>query len=816
MGAIANEKFQPSKGLSWCPCPWQPKYCERGILCQSIAIAFIHSIIRRGWWLILLVMLGGAGWLATSIPNLAISANTDSFLEEDDPGITTYYEAREEWGTDEFALFCVTADDWFTSEGMARLREIEADLQAVPYVASTMSILDVPLLRQKPNEKPRLLNFKKSMVDLRGEGVDYEEAGVELRNHEIASGNLISADGRSMNIAAYLDWSKTDGKLIPSINVRREKMVDGVRVLAEKWGKKLPEPVRISGIPLIHRVLYENIRHDLIVFSIAALALFSLALLVTYRQARFVIIPIVCCLLPTVGMLGAMSMLGIPISLVTSNMPVLLFVLMLPYNVYFIERYRERRAFHSGENGLTSTLFSLRAIAVPCAFSCATTLAGFVALSRSKIIPIGDFGEKMMIGMLVGIAVVFLFLAATMGRLRGSRVEPSVTGTARPTSGFLRVLERVTLARPAWVVMIGILILLGSIDGARRISAESKFTSYFWPSSEVYQGLEYIDQNVGGTTWIEVLLTSKEEKAGFFKSREGIAALEVVEAYFEDVPETGNILSLNSLRKEMRKTFKSEWFPLMGDAAMLSLINLANSELISQTTNSKFTTTRATIRMKETAPTLKRNAILAGLRKHLADHSAAYENIEVEITGIFPVYADMLTQLLEGQKHSVIWVPVAVYLMLILLFRSPVLALIVLIPQALPAIVLLGIMGWTGIPLDLVTVMVAAIAIGVGIDAAIQYTMRFREELEVTGDHREAISRTHTTIGRAIWKATSIIVAGFAILMLSRFFPTFWFGIFTAAAMLLSQLATLTMLPSLFLLTKYPRRRSREKVATAS
>jgi uncharacterized protein len=148
-----------------------------------------------------------------------------------------------------------------------------------------------------------------------------------------------------------------------------------------------------------------------------------------------------------------------------------------------------------------------------------------------------------------------------------------------------------------------------------------------------------------------------------------------------------------------------------------------------------------------------------------------------------------------------------VFVMLLVLFRSPVLAVLVLVPQALPAAVVLGVMGWCGIPLDLVTVMIASIAIGVGIDAAIQYTMRFRQEVDAGRDHREALRRAHETVGRAIWIATSIIIAGFSILVLSNFFPSVWFGLFTALAMLIGQLATLTMLPSLFLLTGYPRRR---------
>ena len=780
----------------------------RGNSWQDSAIRAYRAIIEKGWGVILVVLIGGAVYMGAAIPKLKINASIDAFMEEDAPEVTTYYEAREDWGTDEFAIVCVSADDWFTPAGVERLRAIEADVKAVPFVASTMSILDVPLLRQEPEQKPNLLKPTEGMTDLRAADVNVVAAGKELATHEIAQRNLISVDGKNLNILAYLDWSKVDGKMIPEIDVRRERLVDGVRALALKWDGELSQPVRLSGVPLIQRALVENIRHDLAIFGVAALGLFILAFLVIYRRLRFVVIPVLCCLLPAVGVLGAMARFDIPIALVTSNMPVLLFVLMLPYNVYFIERYRERRALHPDEDGMTSTMSALGAIAVPCLFSCATTLAGFVALSTSKIIPIRDFGETMTVGIAVGFVIVFLFIPSAMRRLKGTNA--GLKGRARgdnligPSTGLVHVLERATLARPRVVVATCAVVLVVAVFGARRISAENKFTSYFWPSSEVYKGFEFIDQEVGGTTWIEVVLSSK--RAGYFKTPEGIRALEVVEEYFEEIPETGNILSLNSLRKEMRKTFKKEWFPLLGDGMLLSMINLGAPELVSLTTDSKFTTSRATIRMKETAPTLHRNRILNGLDAHLAEHEDVFAGLKKNITGVFPVYADMLTQLLEGQKQSIVVVPLAVYLMLLVLFRSPILALIVLLPQALPATVLLGIMGWAGIPLDLVTVMIASIAIGVGIDAAIQYTMRFREELGEGIDHRTAVSRAHATIGRAIWRATSIIVAGFGILVLSRFFPTFWFGVFTAAAMLLSQLATLTVLPSLFLLSGYPKR----------
>ncbi|NNC88275.1 MAG: MMPL family transporter [Akkermansiaceae bacterium] len=771
-------------------------------------------MVDRGWWVILLLLVGGAVILASFLPQLDINANTDAFLEEEGEAIATYYEAREEWGTDEFAILCVTADDWFSPAGIARLKELEADLKQVPFAESTMSILDIPLLRQDPGRKPNLLRLAAGTTTLRDAGVNLPAARAELEDHELAVGNLISADGRSLNLLAYLSYEKNAaGEYVPGINERRTRMVDGVRALTAKWNERLPEPVRVSGVPHITVNLFESMRHDLIVFGIASLLLFTLAFAVVYRKPRFVIVPIVCCLLPAVIMIGGMAFLGIPLGFVTSNMPLLVFVLMLPYNVYFIERYRERRARHPDEDGFASTLQALRTIAVPCFFSCITTLAGFGALAISPIIPIRDFGRSMTIGMVVGFGVVFLFIPAAFRRLRGSRETARRSGGYRRATGLVRLAERITLARPALVAAVSAAILALSIAGAFRISAENKFTGYFWPGSEVYEGLEFIDQEMGGTTWIEILLSSETD--GYFRSRAGLDAIAAVEDYFEGVPETGNIFSLARLRDEMRKAFPKERLSLLGDAVLLRMVQASSPDLVKLTSDPQFRTGRVTVRMKETAPTLHRGRILAGLQRHIADHPAAFDGLEISVTGVFPVYAELLSQLLEGQRQSLLAVPVAVYVILLFLFRSPVLSLLVLLSQALPAAVLLGVMGWAGIPLDLVTVMIASIAIGVGIDAAIQYTMRFRRELAALVERpsppgaaearREALRRSHATIGRAIWIATSIIIAGFAILVLSDFFPSVWFGLFTALAMLISQLATLTMLPALFLLTGYPR-----------
>lgn len=769
-------------------------------------MAKVRTAVERLWWLILLLLLGTTALFGLALPRLDINANTDAFIEEESEGVSTYYEVREEWGTDEFAVMCVTADDWFTPVGIERLKQIEADLAAVDFVDGTMSILDVPLLRQEPDKKPTLAFLFGGMKDLGGRGVDLQRAAEEHADHQLTVDNLISADGRSVNVLAYLDWSKVDGKVIPPINTRRTELVRGVREVAAKWSERLDEPVRLSGIPIIQITMFENMRRDMIVFGVASLLLFTASFAFAYRRVRFVILPLACCLIPPVAILGAMAWFGISVGFVTANMPLLLFVLLLPYSVYFVERYRERRAHHPGEDGLASSLQALRKIFVPCFFSVATTLAGFASLGASRIIPIGDFGASMTVGIAVGFVVFFLFMAAASRPLPALQFDRGHAVDEQRTPRLVRFFERLSLNHPRTVVTVGLVVLAGSVAGALRMNAESRVAGYFWPHSEIYQGLEFIDQEMGGTTWLELVLTSEE--GGYFKTDEGLAAMETVEAYFDEIPATGNIMSLVRLRNEMRKVFRPEWFPELSDSALLRTVSLGASDLVRQTTNREFTQTRITVRIQETAPGLNRQAVLDGLQAHLADHAAKLDEVNIEVTGIFPVYNQMLQQLMVGQKESIVMVTVAVFLMLLLLFRSPVMALLVLLPQALPAAVVLGVMGWVGIPLDLVTVMIAAIAVGVGIDAAIQYAMRFRLEVEATGDHREALRRAHETIGRAIWIATSIIIAGFSILVLSSFFPMVWFGLFTALAMLIGQLATLTVLPSLFLMTGYPRRRA--------
>ncbi len=792
-----------------------------------------RQLLERGWLAIVLVFAAALAALGMYLPRVTVDASTNILLDEHDPDLTYYSRSRRMFPSDdEFAIVCCRRDDWFTQDSLAILRGIQADLEAAPHVKKVLSLYSVPLLRQSPFPVPTRIDAK---------NVDLAKAKDELTHHAVAKGTFISEDGRDAVLLAYLDQppeyqrldrertalieAKDDAGVAATdaayeeacvgLRARRREMVVGVRAVAAKWSAQTDGPIHLSGLPIINLSLIEFVSHDVDWFGVASFALFTLAFAAIYRRARWTVLPIVSCVVPVVLVLGAMAALGLKLTVITANLPLLLFVIMLPYTVYFIERYRERRARGGRESHLDSTVGAAADIWLPCLYSCTTTMAGFASLMTSGVKPVWWFGLMMTIGLAVGIASAFLFLPAAalpFGALEDPRAKP-----VPEPAGFVRMLERLVLRAPFPVVLSGLVLIVVAAWGCARITVENKFIDYFWPRTEIYQGLEYIDRHMGGTTPFDVVLTSKEP--GFFRTPKGVDAIRSASEYLGKVPEVGSLTSLATLLDEARKA------KALSTMTVEALSKFKSVEpLLLDLATPDFSTVRVSVRFRETAPTLHRKTILEGLRRDLAGRPELAD-LSPRPTGVFLLYANMLDSLLRSQKDTFAMVVFAIYLMLVALFatvdlrarkagrrvpggvlHSVALSCIVLLPQVLPAVVVLGVMGWAGIPLDLITVTIAAIAMGVGVDSAIQYTVRYRIELDATGDDRRAaVTRSHATIGRSIWIATSIMVAGFIVLALSDFVPTVMFGLFNALAMLMGQFGALTVLPALFLLTGLPR-----------
>ncbi|MCE9582722.1 MAG: MMPL family transporter [Planctomycetes bacterium] len=786
-----------------------------------------QRVLERGWWAILAIALAGAVWSGLLLPDFRVEFGTDVLLNESDPDLAFYNQTRGEWGDDEYLLACAHREEgWFTKDGLELLCGFARDLKGIPFARSIDAITTVPLLRNSPAgilNRPRLADEKGFL----NPKIDLEKAREELLQHTQALGNIVSADGKDISIVVYLDAPpevlaldkerrallgkpgdaaarKRLKEIAPEyekakleMSRRRTDLVQAARQVSARWEGRIGK-VRLSGLPIINVGLLEHIRSDISNFGVLALGVFSLAFLVIYRKLRWLVLPMICCMLPVAFMLATMAAKNQAMTIVTSNMPVLLFVLMLPYSVYFIERTNERRRLFPTESAATTAARAAAEIWSPCLYSVLATMVGTAAHIGSGIFPVKTFGIMMTFGTGLGLAVVMLLLPASTAVIR-PLVHPPID-PSHTRRGILRPITGLVLHAPVPVVLFSLAIFGASILFALRIKVETKFIDYFWPRSEVYQGLDYIDNHLGGTTPIEVFLRS--DKPGYFRSAEGLEALAAVAKYFNEQPATGNVRSLKTLVDEVRKAMPKQKLEKVADM----VANLAPDQY-SPLCNKDATQARVLVRVRETSPLLNRAKLISGLRERLESLKAGpLKGIETQVTGVCLLYSNMLNGLIKTMQETFAIALVSIWFMLLFLFRSPIMATIVLLPQILPVFLVLGVMGLTGIPLDMVTVIIASVAMGIGIDAAIQYAFRFRTELAACGgDIPEAVRRSHATIGRAILIATSIVFAGFCMLMLSHFVPTFYFGMFTGLAILMGLFASLTTLPAMFVLFNYPR-----------
>jgi uncharacterized protein len=793
-----------------------------------------QQFLVKGRIPILLAFIAAGGFSAWLLRGFGVEAGTDVLLDQADQELAFYNQSRADWGTDEYVIVCCRRNQgWINAESLALLADFQKKLAAAPHAKRLLSITGVPLLRNVPAS----FGFPTAVLFLDKEGnpnpgVNLDKARAEILQHTQARGNLIAGEnGEDLSILVYLDVPEDVGLLEPERNRllggpqtpesarrlaeiegpyqaaiqennrRRTALVEALRALAAEIRPKLDEPVRMSGMPIINIVLREHIKADISTFGVVSFAVFTLTFLAIYRRPRWVAFPILSCILPVVMMLALMVVMGKKVTVITSNMPVLLFVLTLPYTVYLIERYLERRAVNPSEAPDETATRAPMEIWSPCLFSVLATMAGTAAHIPSGIIPVRTFGIMMTIGMAFSLAVVMLFFPATIVK------RPAVAGhAAGPTvepRGPLKLLLTLVLRVPALVVVVSLVLFGVSLWGMSKIRVETKFIDYFHQKSEIYQGLDYIDKRVGGTTPLEVILSSP--KPGFFKTDEGLAALDAVGKFFETVPETGNVRSLKTLVDEGRKAVGKN----VKDPAIVGLAAGMVKDLVREFCSADFSKSRVLVRMRETDPKLNRKDILGRLSSYLASQKEGpLKGVEARPTGVFLLYANMLDTYWPNTKKTFFLATGAIWIMLTILFRSPIMALLVILPEVLPVVLVLGVMGFTGIALDMVTVIIASVALGIGIDAAIQYAVRYRRELEATnGDIVEAIKRSHATIGRAILIATSIVFAGFAMLCFSQFVPTIYFGLFTGLAILMGLFASLTTLPASFLLLKYPRKK---------
>jgi len=612
--------------------------------------------------------------------------------------------------------------------------------------------------------------------------------------------------------------------------------------------------IYLGGVPMIADDLVTFVRSDLVTFGAAILFFIVASLAYLFRKTRYVLIPLTCGLIIALSVVGLLGLLEWPVTVISSNFISLLLIITISLTVHLIVRYRELEQEQPDATHLERLQATLKSMIKPCAYTSLTTVVAFGSLVVSDIPPIIDFGWMMVMGICCAFALTFLVFPAVLVLLPGS---PS---TAQKKSiDITPALAQFTRRYGTVVLAISLLLFVFSGLGIGKLKVENSFISYFDENTDIYQGMVAIDREMGGTTPLDVIIDLRrpnpfeaqanpfgEQDAGFddfdddfdidfddgfdigfeddfddgfdldnaftdsdqdvdddaayWFTSDKMAEIIAIQDYLESLPETGKVLSLATLLGIAYELNDDEPLNSLELAVLYNRIPADYKEsLLRPYVSVDDDQVRFSIRVLETSPDLVRQELLQSIQDGLTE-KFGFAPEQIHLTGMLVLYNNMLQSLFESQILTLGLVLMVIMIMFLILFRSWKLAIIGIVPNILAAMSVLGLMGWLGIPLDMMTTTIAAISVGIGVDNTIHYVHRYKTRFPEIGDYTKTMVYCHGSIGKAMYYTGFTIVAGFSILVLSNFIPTIYFGLLTSMAMCLALAGALTLLPKLLII----------------
>ena len=767
-------------------------------------------------------------------------ASADTLVVEGDPKLETYRRMTETFGGDEFLViaYMPREGDLFSRPVLEHIGALQAELDAIEGVAGTYSMLDAPLIKSPPVPLERMSEEYRTLRDA---DVDLELARQELTGSPLFRDFLISSDGTASVIRVDLqqntelasaqsardaarDGTSSDrgdaearyDELRARYVADRQRLMDEIRSTRDRFTDTAI--VHVSGVPMIAADMIEYVKSDIETFGSLVFAVIVAALLFFFRRLRWVVLPVVISgtsILITMGILG---FFGKPVTVISSNFISLLAIICISFSIHLIVRYRELRADDEETPQRDLVIETMESKFAPCLYTGLTTMLAFGSMLGSSIVPVEDFGWMMCLGIFVSFIVTYLVFPAVLLAIGKGAPSPTIGDEVTLTVW----LSRLSVERSAAVLIAGIVVAAVAGYGLTRISFDNRFINYFDEDTEIHRGMAFIDRNLGGTIPFDVYLQlGPYEEAGeddFFASpdaeawperywftRNRIDTVAEMHRFVDERRSTGKVLSVSTLDRLARDFNDGEALSNVEMAyALDALPEAVRSQLVTPYADPPSGFARIASRISETGPRFSKDKLIADIRQFAGEELGLSED-EIVITGMMVLFNDMLQRLAESQSRTLLYVIGATFLMFVLLLRAPLLAILALIPNLVAAATVVSVMGYLSIPMDMMTITIAAICIGIGVDDAIHYLHRFREELSERGNVVEAVSAAHRTIGRAMYFTSVIIIAGFSILAFSNFLPTVYFGLLTALAMALALLANLTVLPALLVRVYHPR-----------
>ena len=794
--------------------------------------------------LVLVLILCTFGYFSK---DFKLDASSDTLLLENDPDLKYLREVNNRYGSKDFLVLTYTPKENLINETtIANLTNLKNDLSDLNWVNNVLTILDVPLLKNNEDSiTERIKNFK----TLSSENVDKERGFKEIINSPIYKEFVISNDGKTTGILVYIkpdekikalikrknDYldKKALGKLTAeekknysrflkeydiykkSYNKKNHQNINEIRAVIEKH--KDTAKIHLGGIPMIADDMMTYIKNDIVVFGAGVFIFIVCTLWFVFRNLFWVFVPLLSCFFSVLIMVGFLGLVGWKVTVISSNFIALMLILTMAMNIHMSVRYLQFRKENPEISNTDAVLWTSEKMFWPILYTVLTTICAFLSLIFSGIKPIIDFGWMMTVGLLVSLSVTFTLLPSILNVLS----ERNTNFKGEKKSKITSFLSKVAQQNTKTIFTSAILAIVVSIVGISKLEVENSFINYFDKKTEIYKGMKLIDQKLGGTTPLDVIVkfSKKAEKnetdddfdswddeekdeSKYWFTRNKIDKIIEVHDYLDDLEAVGKVISFASMVRVAEDLNNGKKLQGLEMGVLYTKIpDAIKKEIVDPYISIEDNEARISLRVLDSKEDLRRNELIKKINYDL-ENKLGLDRKEFKLAGVLILFNNLLQSLFKSQILTLGVVMAGITLMFLILFRNITLSLIGVVPNFMAAFLILGIIGLLRIPLDMMTITIAAITIGIAVDNSIHYIYRFKEEFKKTNDYNQTLEKCHSTVGVAILNTSITIVFGFSILVLSNFIPTIYFGVFTGIAMMLAMISVLTLLPKLILIFK--------------
>jgi len=765
---------------------------------------------------ILLLCLVSFGFFSK---DFKLDASSETLLIDGDPDLKYLREITERYNSKEFLVLTYSPNEEIISESsINNLLSLKYKIQSLDWVHSVITILDIPLLNSTDETlAERLQNFS----TLKSDGVDKKRGFNEILNSPVFRNFVISEDGKTSGIIVNIKKNNIPKELKnkKEIEIYKDKLkkknhqnIIEIRQIIKSYN--IAAKIHLGGIPMIADDMMSFIKSDILVFGMGVLIFIIATLWFVFKKIIWIIVPISSCLFSVIIMMGLLGLLGWKVTVISSNFIALMLILTMAMNIHMSTRFLQLSKEKPNLNKKEIILKTTSKMFWPILYTVLTTICAFLSLIFSEIKPIINFGWMMTLGLIVSFIVTFSLLPALISFVS----DVSVNINENRNSVFTNLLGKFSINNKNLIFIISTLIIFISFFGISRLEVENSFINYFSKNTEIYKGMKLIDEKLGGTTPLEIIIkfpknndntvdedddweeseTQKDDSKYWF-TKDKIDKIDKVHAYLDSLPSVGKVLSFSSIIEVATQLNDNKPLGSLEMGVLYSKIpDSIKKEIVDPYISIADSEARINLRIKDSNEGLRRNELINQI-KHDLKNKIGLKEEEYRLAGVLILFNNLLQSLFKSQILTLGFVMIGIFVMFFILFKNIKLSLIGVVPNFIAAFFILGIIGIAEIPLDMMTITIAAITIGIAVDNSIHYIYRFKEEYSKINDYKLTLKKCHSTVGVAILNTSVTIVFGFSILVLSNFIPTIYFGIFTGIAMLFAMISVLTLLPALLL-----------------